>query len=142
MTAPESGTRPTERALRKAVDEQAPDLVERMQSAHPADVAELLEDEDEELSWVLFSQLTEDFRHEVLEYADDWLRTNLVKRMSPQEIARTAEDLPDDEMVDLSDALASISYILGGDLPSAGFDGQCTSDEEEGLDCEFSTGCF
>ena len=101
MTASEPGTRPTERALRKAVDDQATDLVARMEAAHPADVAELLENEGEELAWVLFSQLSEEFRHEVLEYADDWLKTNLVKRMSPEEIARSVDDLPDDEMVDL-----------------------------------------
>ncbi len=101
MTAPDPETRPNERALRQAVDEEAPDLVQRMRAAHPADVAELLEDEEEDLAWVLFSQLPEEFRHEVLQYADDWLKNHLVKRMSPEEILRSAENLPDDELVDL-----------------------------------------
>ncbi len=101
MTTFDPETRPDEAALRRAVDEEAPDLLALMQAAHPADVAELLEDEDEEMAWVLFSQLSDEFRHDVLAYADDWLKKSLAQRMSPEEIARSVDDLPDDEVVDL-----------------------------------------
>ena len=69
--------------------------------AHPADLSEWLLELDDEDRWRTFQALDADGRAEVLEYASDTLRENLLERIPPGELVDHVQRLPADEAVDI-----------------------------------------
>ena len=69
--------------------------------AHPADLAEWLQEVDEDEAWRAFEALDGERSAEVLEYASDAVRELILQRITPGELAAHVEQLPADEAVDI-----------------------------------------
>ncbi len=82
-------------------DVPQPMLAERLETVHPADLAEWMQDLDEDERWLVFSALDDQKRLEVIEEAEDNVRQDIVERLSPEQLRGVVEELPADEVVDL-----------------------------------------
>jgi magnesium transporter len=100
--ADEQETRvPDARLFRELLEESPAKAGAMVEGRHPADVADWLQDVDEEDAWHVFSGLGTEARAGILEYAEDELRGRLVSHLSAVDLTELVDELPPDEAVDL-----------------------------------------
>lgn len=93
-----------------------------LEGVHPADVAEWLQDVDEEDAWQVFAALAAEVQAEVLEFAEETLTDELVGRMSAADLREVVEEMPSDEAVDLlaeADERVAEDVLSGMDAEAA-----------------------
>jgi magnesium transporter len=104
VTVPEP-TPKTSREFREELAESHTRAATYLAGVHAADVAEWLQDIDEEDAWRVFALLGAEAQADLLDYAEDELRLELVQRMSADDLAEVLDELPSDRAVDvLADA--------------------------------------
>lgn len=89
---------------------------------HPGDAADWLADVDAEDGWIVFSSLDTEAQAELLEFAEDGLKNELVTRMSAGDLRELVEELPSDEAADLlaeADERVAEDALAGMDDESA-----------------------
>lgn len=89
---------------------------------HPGDAADWLADVDAEDAWIVFSSLGTQAQAELLEFAEDSLKNDLVTRMSAGDLRELVEALPSDEAADLlaeADARVAEDALAGMDDETA-----------------------
>tara|TARA_R110002126_G_scaffold6119_10_gene32249 strand:+ start:5191 stop:6549 length:1359 start_codon:yes stop_codon:yes gene_type:complete len=91
--------------------EESPErAAEGISEVHAADAAAWLLDLEAEEAWPVFAALDAEHQAEILEYAEDDLRTDMVTRMSASDLGDILEELPSDEAVDvLADVEESVA---------------------------------
>ena len=92
--------------LAQKIDELLEEGAEREVAAliaeeHPADLAEIINDTDDESKGRIFLLLPEEKRPDVLSNVDDTTLTVLLARLSDKEISHAVDELPTDEAADL-----------------------------------------
>ncbi|HJO26402.1 MAG: hypothetical protein CMK00_06905 [Planctomycetes bacterium] len=92
---------PTRQNLREALARGGVELEQLLAKWHAADLAEHLQDLDEVEVEAVFAHLSGEGRAEVLEYADDPLRSLIVGHMDAGTLVEIVQELPADEVVDL-----------------------------------------
>jgi magnesium transporter len=96
--------------FRRRLEESPARAAEAILTVHAADAAAWLLDLDVDVAWPVFAALDAEHQAEILEYAEDDLRTELVTRMSASDLGEVLEELPSDEAVDvLADAEESVA---------------------------------
>lgn len=68
---------------------------------HPGDAADWLADVDPEDAWIVFRSMDTESQADLLEYAEDEIKSDLVARMSAGDLRELVEELPSDEAADL-----------------------------------------
>ena len=98
-----------ERLLRLLMKRQYRELREATSEMHPADVAEILEDLDENNRLVVFRLLKKEVATDAFTYMSDEARNDLVEGFSDKEIVETLEQISLDDAADmLEDMPASV----------------------------------
>ncbi|TDJ72670.1 MAG: magnesium transporter [Planctomycetota bacterium] len=72
-----------------------------LEPVHAADVATWLQDVTAEDAWQVFTALSIETQAEVIEYAEERLRGELIPRLSMDDLRDVVEELPADEAVDV-----------------------------------------
>jgi len=125
MTPAEGESTPTIKDFKRVLEESPKKAAAFLEAVHPADVAGWLHDVQEEDAWQVFSALETELQAEVLEFAEDSFRSDLVQRLSAGDLREVVEELPPDEAVDVladaddrvvADVLEAIPIELADDL--------------------------
>lgn len=82
-----------------------PESYGKLSSLHPADLADILEDLDEDERKQIFESLNEDLAAETFEEIEDEYKGSLIKDLSEVKTAELLENIGNDEIADLLDEL-------------------------------------
>jgi len=93
--------RPEWKDFLAALEPASGDLAGFLEGAHIADVAEWLQEVEPDDAWRVYSTLEFDEQVELFEFASEGIQTQLLERISIEDLVRIVEQLPSDEVVDL-----------------------------------------
>lgn len=104
---PDSGITPQERAeIEQLLNEQnLPPLREKLESIHPADIADLLDDLSSEEAVTIFELLPLEVASEVLDETGSIVRQELVEKVDDERLADLLDELPMDDAAEFLDDL-------------------------------------
>ena len=77
----------------------------RIHQLHPADIADILEEVDEQQRKSIFESLSEDLAADTLEEVEPEVQVSIIKELSDLETAELFENIPNDEIADILDEL-------------------------------------
>lgn len=83
------------------LDQYKENIRELISDLHPADIAQILSSLSEQRRQILWEQVDPEVDGDVLLEVDDWLREELISKMSPQDLIEAANTLDTDELADL-----------------------------------------
>ncbi len=101
MTVPESSLEAAEAAFREVLAESHSRAAVLLADVHAADASEWLRDSDDEDRHRVFAALSATIQAEILEFADESLKQDLVARLDAKHLGRVLIELPSDEAADI-----------------------------------------
>ncbi len=87
--------------LKERLEGSAEQLAAFCEEVHLADLAEWLQDLDQDEKWRVFRVLEAEGRAELLDYAEDTVRADLIARMSDQDFVDVVHEMQADDVADL-----------------------------------------
>lgn len=102
--------------LNDAIDQQDQPTIDHIFSEElsPVDIAHVIESTPDKRRTLIWQQLTETLQGEVINHLSDDLQISFLKRMSPEQILETTQDLDNDDVADILQQLpqANLDQVL------------------------------